>query len=521
MDAYTLTGTRTKTHWRRGLALAWWAIVAIPASALAERPVLHPGTERYRDSAPPSISRLGGATLMARALLGKGGETTVEVSTSTLDTATLARGSISKLQIKLLDNQGRVRGTENHMGLSSSGRLQLILGGLGRGQPLRLQANIEGVDSSRTGVVTVQTEVRRRPDLAVERLSAPPSVQAGMPVNISALVAERNGDTGAEADCVLRVDGAEVDRAPGIWVDAASAVSCAFSHTFASSGTRVLTVEVADVVPSDDELSNNQTTASIEVINWRRFHHSALVESVAWRNVTLTDGWYTQVNATQRLGSEWTNRQEQSGWHQSVELRGELPYAMTFPVLAFELEHSSGGARIPGTSFYQLEADSTWETSTPHGTYTVRCVWETDPLTAANLTLCSRTGPAAQQTYFTYSRYGGEVTYFSGWYQATWTTHMTSGETRFSEWTSNSGSSTPTEAERWAVGPSYDFDVRLIDGARRYRATPSVALKPYNSKSGQPYTCSGSDSPSYSSRTCRSTDNWTEWVRGSFVSSDP
>jgi hypothetical protein len=126
MDAYTLTGTRTKTHWRRGLALAWWAIVAIPASALAERPVLHPGTERYRDSAPPSISRMGGATLMARALLGKGGETTVEVSTSTLDTATLARGSISKLQIKLLDNQGRVRGTENHMGLSSRRRdLQL------------------------------------------------------------------------------------------------------------------------------------------------------------------------------------------------------------------------------------------------------------------------------------------------------------------------------------------------------------------------------------------------------------
>ncbi|HEX8698859.1 MAG TPA: hypothetical protein VF815_08480, partial [Myxococcaceae bacterium] len=207
----------------------WWVLVAAPGAAHGAQPVLHPGTERYRVSAPPATGRSGTATLTARALLGRDGATTFEVSTSTLDTATLAPGNIAKLQIKLLDGQGRVRATENHTNLSSGGRLQRVLPGLGRGQPLQLQANIEGIDGARMDVVTVRTAVRLLPDLAVEQLSAPASAQLGMPVNISALIAERNGDTGAEADCVLKVDGTEVDRAPGIWVDAASAVSCAFT----------------------------------------------------------------------------------------------------------------------------------------------------------------------------------------------------------------------------------------------------------------------------------------------------
>jgi hypothetical protein len=517
MDAYT----RPKPHWSHGIALVWWVLVAAPGPALAAKPVLHPATERYRESAPPATGRSGSATLTARALLGKDGATTVEVSTSTLDTATLAPGNIAKLQIKLLDSQGKVRATENHANLSSGGRLQRVLPGLGRGQPLQLQANIEGIDGARMDVVTVRTAVRLLPDLAVEQLSAPASAQVGMPVNISALIAERNGDTGAEADCVLKVDGVEVDRAPGIWVDAASAVTCAFTHTFTSGGMRVLTVEAVDVVPTDDDLSNNQATASLEVISWLRFHHSAYVDSSMWRSINLTEGGYLQLNSVQIVRSEWSNRQEQSNWQQKVELRGELPYAMSFPIPAFELTHSSGGIAIPGTAFYELQADSVTQTTTPAGTFVNRCAWEVDPLTAANLTLCTRTGPGTAQTHFTYSRHGGEVTYFSRWYQATWVTDLRTGKTNVSEWSSNSGSATPTGAARWTPGATYDFDVRLIDTVRRYRATPSVALQAYQTDSSQPYTCTQNKGPSSSSWTCRSLDRTTRGARGTFISTDP
>lgn len=521
MDAYTLRRIRTQPHWSHGIALAWWMLLVAPGAALAARPVLHPGTQRYRESAPASTGRSGSATLVGRALLSREGSTTVEVSTATLDSATLAPGNISKLQIKLLDSQGRVRGVDNHVKLSSGGRLQRVLTGLGRGQPLQLQANIEGIDGARTGVVTLGMQVQLLPDLAVEQLSAPESTQLGMPVNITALISERNGDTGATADCVLRVDGAEVDRAPGIWVDAASAVSCAFTHTFHSAGVRVLTVEAADVVPTDDDPSNNQATATLEVIGWLRFHHSAYVDSTRFHSVSLTEGGYLQLGSTQLVRSEWSNRQVQSSWQQRVELRGEIPHALSFPIAAFELEHSSGGVPIPGTAFYGLQADSVTEVPSPSGPYVNRCVWEVDPLTAANLTLCTKTGPATGQTSFTYSRHGGEVTYLSTWYQATWITDLRTGTTRFSEWVTNSGSPIPTGAARWEPGPTYDFDVRLIDSSRRYRATPSVVLQASQAVTSVPYTCSNGGSGSYSSWSCRSLDRTIDVARGSFVSSNP
>ncbi len=518
MDAYTRSRT---PHWSHGIALVWWVLIAAPGAAHGARPVLYPGTERYRITAPPATGRSGTATLTARALLGRDGQTTVEVSTATLDTATLAPGNIAKLQIKLLDGDGKVRATENHPHLRSGGRLQRVLPGLGRGQPLQLQANIEGIDRARTDVVTLRTLVQLLPDVAVEQLSAPSSAQLGMPVNISALISERNGDTGAEADCVLKVDGVEVDRAPGIWVDAASAVSCAFTHTFSSGGRHLLTVEATDVVPTDDALSNNEATAELEVISWQRFHHSAFVDSLMSRTSSLTEGGYLQVDNVQLFRSEWSNRQDNFNWQQRVEFRGELPYAMSFPIPTFELRHATGGVELPGMVFQDLQVDTVTETTTPEGTFVNQCALEVDPLTAAKLTLCTRTGPGTARTSFTYARHGGEVTYLSAWYQTTWVTDLRTGTTTGSEWSTNTGTSNPSGATRWKPGQTYDFDVRLSDTVSQYRATPSVLLQTQQTNTGQPYTCTRSNTPTYSSWICRSLDKKTEGARGTFVSSDP
>ncbi len=218
----------------------------------------------------------------------------------------------------------------------------------------------------------------------------------------------------------------------------------------------------------------------------------------------------------------WCNRLVFNSWEKKLELRGELPYALSFPIAAFELTHSSGDVALPGTAFYELQADSVSEVPTPTGTYVNRCVWEVDPLTAANLTLCTRTGPTTGQTSFTYSRNGGEVTYLSDWYQATWVTDLRTGKTRLSEWVTNDVSATRNGAARWVPGPTYDFDVRLIDRSRRYRATPSVVLQASQTTSNQPYTCTrNTPSGSYSSWICRSLDRTTDFARGAFVSSNP
>jgi hypothetical protein len=506
MDVYTLATPRMKHHWSSGLTIVCWMMITIPIPALAAPPVLHPGSLRYRDSSPPSIARAGRASLMARALVEKSGETTVEVSTSTLDTAAPAPGNISRLQIRLLDDQGRLRDLQSHSGLRAGGRLQFIVGGLERGLPLQLQASIEGIDSRRTEVVTVETRVRRRPDLAVQQLSAPESTSAGTPVMIAALVGELNGDTGAVADCVLRVDGAEVDRAPGIWVDAAGAVSCAFTHAFSSSGTHTLSVEAADVVPGDEDPTNNQATVSIRVIDWLRYHHEAEVDSGVWRTVARLDGWFTQSSIGARRRSQWFSDYENAGWRQTVQFRGEIPAEVSFPLTLFTLSQASGGEPLPGTTFQELLP----EEGSP-------CVWATDPWSGGNLTLCAQAG----QTSFTYTRYGGEVTYFSYWYQATWHTDMRTGATSFSDWSINSGDTISSGVERWAEGTSYDFDVQVFDGPTKYRATASVMLEPYEEQIHMPHACTGYTSPTYVTETCKHSDYQIQGVRGSYVSSDP
>jgi hypothetical protein len=304
------------------------------------------------------------------------------------------------------------------------------------------------------------------------------------------------------------VDGVEVDRAPGIWVDAASAVSCAFTHTFSSSGTHALAVAVADVVPGDDELSNNQATASIQVqaLHSLRYHHEVTVESATWRSSSRQEGWYTQVSGNTRRRSEWLSDSDHVGWWQTVQFQGELPAEVSFPLTAFEVTHSSGGVAIPSTRLSGL---------TPVDES--QCVGEVDPVSAGYLTLCAWEG----RTLFTYTRYGGEVTYFSRWYQATWLTDTLTGTTSFSEWSSNTQYTLPTEAARWTEGSSYELDVQVIDGGTRYRATASVALTPYQERSDNPYSCTSYHSPGYSSETCRRSRSTTQGVRGAYVSSDP
>lgn len=506
MDAYTLTTPQRRHHWSSGLTIVCWMMATIPLTAMAARPELHPGHLRYRDSSPPTQARVGKAALAARALVGKEGETTIDVSTSTLDTAAIPPGNISRLQLKLVDHQGRLRDVQNHNGLSSGGRLQLIAGGLERGLTLQLQAHIQGHGSPRTEVVTLETKVLRRPDLTVHQLSAPARASVGTPIMVSALLEELNGDTGAQTDCVLRVDGAEVDRAPGIWVDAASAVSCAFTHTFSRAGPRTLSVELADVVPADDDGSNNHAEADVHVQEWLSYHHEATVNSGEWRTVSRLDGWFTQSGGSSHKRSEWFSDYENAGWRQTVQFRGELPSEITYPLTQFSLTQATGGLSLPGTTFQELQPES----------YSP-CVWAADPVSGGNLTLCAQTG----RTHFTYTRYGGEVTYFSYWYQATWLTDTRTGSTSFSDWTINSGDTESWGVGQWEAGTHYDFDVQLLDDSMKYRAMASVVLEPYQEYIQTPLTCTGYTSPTYSTETCRHSEYRLQGVRGTYMSSDP
>ena len=215
--------------------------------------------KKYHDTGMhPATGRSGSATLEARALLDKDGNTFVEATTGSLEAGTHS-GTIAKSQLKY----GAV--TRNFNGLSNTGYWSTTVAGLAAHQGVQVQANVRGIDPRRTDVVTVSTTIGKRPDIAVPSVSAPHSAPPNTPVTISGVVQELNGDVGARADCVLSVDGTNVDQASGIWIDAAGTVSCMFSYAFVTTGSHTVSVTATNVIPGDWDTANNSASASIDI----------------------------------------------------------------------------------------------------------------------------------------------------------------------------------------------------------------------------------------------------------------
>ena len=252
------------------------------------RPTRFSNQIKYRDQGlQPARGRSGNATLTARGLLGANGMTTLDVSTGEIGAPSSA--SLKKIQIKLFASNGSLQSTQNYNG-GTSPNYQLTIPGRVRGSNIGVQANIIGLDGSRTDVVTVTESVKLRPDLAVDRITNPDHAQIGIPVDITALVSERNGDVGANADCVLSADGVEIDRAHHIWIDANRSVSCMFRPIFSTVGQKYLTVSLVSVDPGDYDASNNSATATVEIVaptTLNQFNWNALYEGVRHQGYTI------------------------------------------------------------------------------------------------------------------------------------------------------------------------------------------------------------------------------------------
>lgn len=254
------------------------------ASVAGRRPARFANSIKYRDKGLQHARGRAGiaataATLEARALLGRDGSTILDISTGAIDAPDASR-LLSKVQLKQYAPDGTQQTTTNYKDINSP-VYQLTLAGRARGSKLQVQGSIVSLDGKRADVVTLTETVKLRPDVSVDHITVPAQSFITVPVNISALISENNGDVGARADCVLAVDGVEVSRARGIWVDAGRSVSCLFSHIFPTTGTRQLTVTAVSVNPGDWNASNNAATSTIAI--------------TLPRNEFTWNGWYTSA----------------------------------------------------------------------------------------------------------------------------------------------------------------------------------------------------------------------------------
>ena len=291
-------------------------LFAVTVSA-ATMQVPHSGSEKYRDAGShPAQGRSGVAAIQTRALLGKDGTTEVQVTTGGIEPAVAPVGTLTKVQIKLLSPSGDVLETDNYRKtLGDDGNAFFYYDRLPRGQLLQTTANVSGIDPARTDVVTAGTESVLRPDLKATALLSPSQARVNLPVTISGVVSELNGDVGAHATCGLFADGVQVASIPNVWIDAGSTVTCQFRATFSSGGTKQLEFRVTDVTPGDYDIGNNSVAGSITIVDNNFISFGA--QAFEWqldeasdqqRTITSTDGTVTgtfQRHDTQSFHFQW------------------------------------------------------------------------------------------------------------------------------------------------------------------------------------------------------------------------
>ncbi|MCU1230117.1 MAG: hypothetical protein JWO97_3001 [Acidobacteria bacterium] len=225
----------------------------LAATSFAQ-PQTFPNSVKYKDSGIRNATgRSGSAAIEARALVNKNGSGDLEVTTGTFDDSSAATG-VSKLQLKLAT--AHTPDTRNYNDVDGA-NVSIHLDELYRHETFDLQASVRGVDGSRTDVVDAIATAVLRPDLTITNVSAAPHGVVGYPMTVHATIREQNGDVGARANCRLLANGAEVDRAEGIWVDAGGTVDCMFRHPFDDAGDVSLQVAVDAVSPGDWDDANN------------------------------------------------------------------------------------------------------------------------------------------------------------------------------------------------------------------------------------------------------------------------
>jgi len=474
------------------------------------KPQLVPNARRYKESGlKPATGRSGSASLTGRALLGSDGATTIELSTGQLDTVEPKPGTINKSQMKPLDENGEALYARNYP-TSGSGYFTTTVNDLHRGQQVQLQATINGIDANRTNVVTVVETVKLRPDLSPMNLSVPARGVPGNPVNISVVLRELRGDSGATTNLVLYADGTAVDRANGVWVDAGGTVSCVFTHTFNSAGTKQLEVKAEQTAPGDYDISNNTATGTVVI--------GPLTATELSYNVQILDfdddfraHFYEKRYFNGVLQTEREEDFSAKGWQQQVNFFGWSARMVSFPLSISHVEKTDGRS-VFSDSYTNLSPTSVIDASDGVTRFIAYNVFRYEQSTghyfnlSTTATINLATGARTEMTSFSSNRQAGDVTYHSAGYERFWDDY--SGEEFFFTWNTTDVVRAGT---RIPFGSNYGINILLTTGdGSVYTASPDVTMNPFDNSGQQPYQCFDWSFDEFSGTSC--VQNERVWI---------
>jgi hypothetical protein len=439
------------------------------------RPNLVPNSVKYRDTgAPHATGRSGSATLEGMAVAGAGGVTRLVITTGQLDDLDHAPGQIVKAQLKLYAADGTLLRVENHNHLTGGGVQTFLLTGLAPGARIEVQANVRGIDGSRTDVVTLSMAVAHAARLQVE-LRLPATVALGQQVVINGVVSEVGGDVGTRADCVLYVDGVEVDRAENIWVDAGGVVTCAFTHTFTTAGRHTVEVRVnGGAAAAELGVIGGGDSVDLDVGGGSQTAWTATVQDRSVTSTSVIDYTWWKPDGSHK---EYSNTEVTTTRDQSFSLAGTLDRAVAFPLAAMDLSVESNGVQWWNEHWTALEA-----TVSP-GTLNL-CVNQQMPDRGTLLYVCNGLGGGS----FGYTRFAGNVTYHSHGFANTF--DGITGTAENYSWNGDPYTYSSGGDQVRALGSAVQIRLSFQDGGGTFSFAPLVALTPFSGVvTDQPRSC--------------------------------
>jgi hypothetical protein len=359
--------------------------------------------------------------------------------------------------------------------------------GLHEGQPLQTQANIKGVDGKRTDVVSVTGSVMRRPDLTVSQIQAPSTVRPGDAFNVQAIISELNGHVGANANCKMFVDGAQVDEARGIFVDAGSAVTCLFTLQFDVPASHTLRVTVDGVTPGDWDTANNGGDAVVSVVTPAipLFTYSVAASSMVGSASHLEEGWVRRIDGGYFLNSDFSNAYTVVGEQQGLLLDVQSSKRLRFPITHVEASYRTNDITRGALSTDDLAAwtDGSWgddETG-----YQVRADWQN----GAVVWVESYFGPGYESGHVQYWHVANDYVYWSRGAEERYYGYV-GGETFGYSWSYVAPEERIVVGQFAPFGDSVTASLRLLDAhGLSIEITPTIATPLRIDNTDAPYTC--------------------------------
>jgi hypothetical protein len=386
--------------------------------------VLTSNTVKYADNGAKAWHGKSskGQDVWSRALIDQNGVVTLEVATAEFESGHPTVGQLDKVQVKMVAPSGAKSVQNFNYVPLNNGYLALSLGHTARNTVALVQVNVDDATGKRTDVVIADDTVKFRPDLRVFLIVVAPHVRVSAPFDVGATVSEIKGDVGARADCVLKLDGSEVDRISGMWVDRSGSVSCAFhAPGFVTLGTHTVTISVDREGPTDFDFSTNSATASVEaVIDHIQLGYDVTISQTVGHSKSEHATYYTGTNGSRseaHLNTESDHNEQManfSAWaDQPVRPRlGTLVVdgsAATSATLTFS--ELSDGLPVDAVTYPSIPLHLNYGTVDGDGG---GCFLSGQQADGFVLSVCSGwSADGTGQSYIQYSRFANRVVYLS------------------------------------------------------------------------------------------------------------